>query len=180
MIERAHTLMFLSAALLAFACSGSHGLGADAGPRADAPATLDASGSGDYAGAYLSPECAPDDGPALRLTLFDVAVPECSADTSARSLSFYLFSGTDDIFPITAPVTITSSSAGGGLGNGSATECPGGSPPCRSSQDWSLTFETFTQDVGATGTYAITFADGSSASGRFDASWCSFAPPTCG
>ncbi len=168
------------ALLLLGACSGSHGLGDDAGTGEDAGTSVDAATAGGYAGAYIGPECAPDDGLAYYLTLWDGAVPECSADPARRSLSFYLFEGTDSFLPITAPVTINSNRTGGGFGNGSATECPGGSPPCRTAESWTLTFETFEDDAGASGTYSLTFADGSTTSGRFDASWCSFAPPMCG
>lgn len=164
---------FLASVFLA-SCAESHGTGDDAGdPARDA-------GAPSYAGAYISPECAPDDGAALRLTVWEGAVPECSADPARRSLSFYFFEGTDTFFPIVAPETITSRTTSGGFGNGSATACPGGTPPCRVSQDWSLTFESFEDGVGASGSYSITFADGTMESGRFDASWCSFAPPTCG
>jgi hypothetical protein len=107
------------------ACSGSHG-GADAGPAASA---------------FASDECAPDDGRALRIVISD-AIDACAADPSQPSIDFYLFSGTDSVFPIVAPATITSES-GTTFGNGSATECPGGTPPCRTSQDWSITFDVF-------------------------------------
>lgn len=160
--------------LLLVACSGSH-LPVDDGGGGE-----DSGGASVYTGAYVSPECAPDDGAALRITLWEAAVPECSADPARRSLSFYLFEGSSTFFPIEPPETITSSSAGGGFGNGSATECPGGTPPCRVSQDWSLTFESFLPDAGASGTYSVTFADGETIRGRFDASWCSPAPILCG
>lgn len=154
-------------------CSDSHGLDGDASVGADG-------GSSSYAGAYLTPECAPDDGAALSLLLFDAAVPECSADSERRSLTFYIFQGSSLFFPIEAPETITSSAASGGFGNGSATECPGGTPPCRVSMEWSITFETFQEDVGASGSYSITFADGETVTGRFDASWCSPGSIVCG
>ncbi len=165
-------------------CTGSHGPDNDAGTPANDAATVDAAtfadaGTAEYAGSYVTPDCAPDDGPAIRLLMWEVPVPECSADPSHGSLELYIFGGTDSVFPITAPVTITSSGAGGGLGNGSATECPGGTPPCRTSSDWSVTVETYEENAGASGTYTVTFA-GETVSGRFDASWCSFAPPTCG
>lgn len=159
--------------LILASCSDSHGRDGDASAGADG-------GSMSYAGAYISPDCAPDDGGALRLQLWDAPVPECSADTARRSLSFYIFQGSSLFFPIEAGETITSSAASGGFGNGSATECPGGTPPCRVSMDWSITFDTFQEDVGASGSYSITFAGGETATGRFDASWCSPGPIVCG
>jgi len=123
--------------------------------------------AGSFAGAFLSPDCAPDDGAALSLRLYEVAVPECSADTDHRVLSFYLFEGATSFLPIEAGETLTSSSA-----SGSATACPGGEAPCRSGESWSLTFETYAEGTGASGTYTVTFDDGETVSGRFDAAWC--------
>jgi hypothetical protein len=91
-----------------------------------------------------------------------------------------LFEGTDLFFPLVDGTSITSSASGGGFGNGTATACPGGTPPCQSSQTWTLTFDTFQDMNSASGSYSITWEDGSNASGRFDASWCEPFPPLCG
>lgn len=151
-------------------CGQSHA-GGDAGSASDATVV------GAYAGAYVARECGPDDGPALRLTLWDAAVPECGADPDRRSLDVYLHDGASSVFPIEAGETVTSTVA---ASNGTATECPGGTPPCRSTQDWSITFTTFVQGSRAAGTYRVTFADGAGATGSFDATWCEPVPPLCG
>jgi hypothetical protein len=160
----------LATALVGTGCSETHGtVGDDAGR--DAPA------SGRYAGAYVMNECGPADGAANRLILWAFPVPECSADPAQPSLDFYLHG---DFLPITAGETITVTPPSSGLGGGRATACPGGTPPCRTSQDFTLTFATFEADVGARGTYEVRFADGTSESGSFDATWCQAFPPLCG
>lgn len=154
------------ATLLAFGCSESH---------AGGDASTDGGGTSAYAGAYVMDECGPADGQALRVILFDGAVPECSADPDRRSLSLYLYGA---IFPITAGATITSSSASGATA--SAALCPGGTPPCQTSSDLTVTFDTFVDAASASGSYTITWADGSSDAGTFAAEWCTSGPIVCG
>lgn len=157
----------LFASLVLCACSSTH-----VGDDGSTPS--------DFAGAYIRRDCAPDDGLAYRLLLWDQAVPECSADGARRSLSFTIFEGTDLFFPLSNGTSITSTASGVGFGNGTATACPGGTPPCLSSQSWTLTFDTFEDMSRANGSYSITWEDGSTTSGRFDATWCEVSPPLCG
>lgn len=169
------TTLALAVGLLLGACSSTH-TGVDDGGSSGS----DAGGASDFAGAYIGRDCAPDDGLAYRILLWDVAVPECSADPARRSLSFYIFSGTDVIFPLADGSVVTSTTSSGGFGNGSATLCPGGTPPCLTSQEFTLRFDRFTDMSGASGTYTIMFETGPQ-TGRFDASWCEgFGPPMCG
>lgn len=165
----ARATLFLSLSLAG--CSESHAPAVD-GAASDTPAV------GAYAGAYVMNDCGPADGRALRLILWTFPVPECSADPARPSLEFYLYGS---FFPITPGATITvTPPSGGGLGDGSATACPGGTPPCRTSQDFTLTFATFTEDAEASGTYSVRHADGTTDSGSFAASWCEAFPPICG
>ncbi len=137
--------------------------------------------SGPYAGAYIGRDCAPDDGLAYRILLYEVAASDCGSDGVSRSLSFYFFEGSDRFFPLMSGSTVTSTTSSGGFGNGSATACPGGTPPCRTSQTFTLTFDTFDDMSRAAGSYSITWEDGETANGTFDASWCEgFGPPLCG
>ena len=64
-------------------------------------------------------------------------------------------------------------------GNGSATRCPGGTPPCQTATSGEVTFLTFEDGVRAAGTYTIAFDGGSPEAGSFDATWCA-GPPGCG
>ncbi len=159
--------------LLLLACSSAHPASDGGTPGTDA-------GVAEFAGAYIGRDCAPDDGLAYRLVLFQAAVPECSADPSRASLSFWFFEGTDAIFPLMDGSVVTSSAAGGGFGNGTATYCPGGTPPCETSPEFTLRFERF-EDLGrAAGTYTVELPTGTR-SGVFDASFCEgFGPPMCG
>lgn len=160
---RNRTALLAALALLG-ACGESH-VGDDGAVPEDAPSSTS------FAGAYLTPECAPDDGEAYTLLLWAAAVPECSADGTQRSLSFYIFEGAERFFPIEPTETVSS---------GSATLCPGGEAPCRTSSEWSVTFDDFVADSGASGSYSVTFDGGETITGTFDASWCAPAPLMCG
>lgn len=138
-------------------------------------ASADSGGTSDFAGAYVMDACGPADGHALQVLLYDVAVPDCSADTSRRTLAFYLYG---PVFPITPGTTVTSSSASGATG--SATLCPGGTPPCQTSGDFTITFDTFVDGTSASGSYTVTWGDGSSDAGTFGAEWCTVGPVICG
>lgn len=156
---------FFVSALILSACSSSH-IETDAGSGTDS-----GSSTSTYAGAYMGRGCAPDDGPAYVITLWDGAVPECTTDPTMRTLEFY-FEGV----AISSGTTLTSST----LAFASVSECPGGSPPYHVSSDFTLDFTAFTELASASGTYAITWTDGSTSSGSFDASWCEVTPPFCG
>lgn len=125
----------------------------------------------------VSPDCGPADGAAYRFGFFEGPVgPTCTADAAVGSVSFYVHDLGGLTLPPVAPTTITSSTA---TNHGAATECPGGSPPCRTSSDWTLELTTFTTDVGASGNYTIRWEDGGTTTGNFDAVWCG-SRPLCG
>ncbi len=143
--------------------------GADAAPAADA---------GDSVPFHLiRHDCGPTDGPALRVGLYGSVDPACGGDPSQRSLELFVFATGTDSFPPTSGTAITSTVA---MPRGTVTECPGGTPPCRTSQDFTLTFDSYTDDVDASGTYSVTFAGGGTLSGSFDAMWCEREPVLCG
>lgn len=142
-------------------------LGTDA-PAEDAPPS---------ANEVIGRRCGPADGFALELGIFQRAGDSCTGDPSARSLTFFIHDLGGASLPPTAGSTVTSTTA---RANGNASECPGGSPPCRTSDTWSVTFDTYEADVSATGSYTITWGDGSSSTGNFDATWCETGPIICG
>jgi hypothetical protein len=152
-------------AVLGLGCGTSHSGG---------DASADGGGTSDFAGAYVMDTCGPADGPALQVILFDAAVPECSADTDRRSLSFYVYGAR---FPITAGTTVTSSSASA---TGGASFCLGGASPCQTSSDFTITFDTFVDGASASGSYSISWTDGSTDAGTFGAEWCMSGPILCG
>jgi hypothetical protein len=165
----------LSFLFVAFGCGGDGGGDSDGAVDAAVDAAADAttdSGGGGFTGAYIEDSCAPDDGPALELTLYASLTDTCMADNTAQNLTINVFSGTDSVFPITPGTTVTSSAVDGGFGNGSANLCPGGGAPCLNSQNFTITFEEFVQDVSAAGTYSITFEGDRVETGSFDATWC--------
>jgi hypothetical protein len=126
-------------------------------------------------GAFASNDCAPDDGRALRLQI-GAGIDGCGTAPTGRTIELYVFSGVDSVFPIAPGDTITSQS-GTTFGNGNARDCTGAT--CRMSQDWTLTFDVFEDDVSAAGSYMIDF-DGDIVSGRFEATFCDTTPPLCG
>ena len=159
---------------------GPDAIGADAN-RADAvgaDANRGDAGASQYTGAYVARACGPADGPALTLLLYAASVPAtCSADPTRPSLDFFIHDLGGATLPPTPGSTITSTAA---ASNGSATECPGGAPPCLTSDDWSVTFDTFTVDGPASGSYTIHWLDATSTTGSFDATNCSAGPVICG
>ena len=130
----------------------------------------DDGGAGIYAGAHVRYACGPADGPAYELVLYEAGAP-CAPDSNTRSLRWLFY---DD--PITAGtvVTSTSTSSAGWVGF-----CPGGDAPCVTSETWRISFDSFEPDVGASGSYSVTWPDGSVETGTFDATWCG-EPPVCG
>lgn len=167
----------------------------DSGPLADAqvapdapstddagPATADAASPGDggaAATAYVSDSCGPADGPAIQLLIFDApGAAACTADDSMRTLSFYVHDLGGAVVPPRSGDTITSTMASS---SGTASECPGGTPPCRLSETWTLTFDGYVDGGDASGRFSVTWADGTTTSGQFDATRCETGVPTrCG
>ena len=128
--------------------------------------------------AIVSASCGPADGAALELTVSDaIDRGTCTPDAARASTTFYIHDLGGAVLPPTAGSTITSVD---GAINGNASVCPGGSPPCRTSEHWSVTFATFSATGGASGQYTIQWADGTATSGTFDADRCMSRPPVCG
>ena len=159
----------------------------DAFSSDDAFSAVDAFSAGDAGasdaplptqGSYVSDTCGPADGPALQITISEFLDPAaCTADPLHASTSFYIHDLAGGTLPPSAGTTITSTAA---ASNGSASQCPGGSPPCRVSEDWSITFTSYAVDGGAAGQYTITWGDGSTSVGSFDATRCEHGPILCG
>jgi len=146
----------------------------DAGPG-DAPSGADADV---MENAFIARSCGPADGPALQLTISDFLDPSmCTADPLRASTMFYIHDLGGASLPPTAGATITSTAA---ASNGNATQCPGGSPPCRLSEEWSITFATYSDTGGATGQYTITWIGGEVSTGSFVATRCETGPILCG
>jgi hypothetical protein len=135
----------------------------DAAPGADAnPGAVTAT---------IAPECAPDDGPALRVTLIGDVDANCRV-TDGPSLEVTVFFG-----DITAPATIDFSESQQ-LGFGSS--CPGGAPPCQFTSTGQVEFDAFTTGASASGSFVLEFGDGTR-SGAFEATWCEPSEPLlCG
>lgn len=151
-------------------CSPSYDAGAN-----DAPSADDAAVRGN---AFIARSCGPADGPALQLTISDFLDPSmCTADPARASTMFYVHDLGGATLPPTAGATITSTMA---ASNGNATQCPGGSPPCRLSEDFSITFATYSDTGGATGQYTITWMGGEVSTGTFVATRCETGPMICG
>jgi len=161
-------------ALLSMSACGDSDGPADTGP-ADASdtgttdtGTADSGGSG-FAGAYIEDSCAPDDGAAVELTLYDSLSDACVADSIAQTLSIYVW---DTAFPIPPGTTITSAPLDGGLAPASATLCLGGTAPCLTSNTLTITFDEYVQDDHASGSYSVTFDGDIVEAGTFVAPWC--------
>lgn len=162
----------------AYATDGSPFLTFDAFSADDAfaPSTDDA---GPIVGdSFVSRTCGPADGPALTLTISDfLDATTCSADGERASTYFFIHDLGGATIPPTSGATITSSTA---ESNGTATHCPGGSPPCRLSETWSVTFTTYADDGGASGQYVIMWEGGETSTGTFQATRCTSGPVICG
>lgn len=158
------TVSAILLALLLSACGDSDG------PSDSGGADASDAGNGAFEGAFIEDTCAPDDGPAVSVTLYDSLTAACEADGIARTLVITVWGGTT--FPIPPGTTVTSTAVDGGLGNGTATLCLGGTAPCLTSADFTVTFDEYVQDDTASGTYSITFAGDNIESGTFDAPWC--------
>jgi hypothetical protein len=147
---------------------------ADTGSATDTGPTSDA--GSEYAGSYYRPSCGPADGPAFQLDLFQASVAACTVDDTLRTLGFYVHDLGGASLPPSAGSVITSTPS---AASGTANRCPGGTPPCESSETWTLTFDTFVMGTGASGSYSVTWEDGSTSTGQFDAGWCGDRP-VCG
>lgn len=146
----------------------------------DAFAPVDAFNADDAPRRYnaiVASSCGPAGGPAIELNISDaIDRGACSLDPTRASTTFYIHDLGGATLPPTAGATITSVE---GALNGNASTCPGGSPPCRSSEHFTVTFATYSVTGGASGQYTIQWPDGTSTSGTFDADRCMTRPPVC-
>ncbi len=127
---------------------------------------------------FVSDACGPADGPAVALTLSDALdVATCSADPEMPSTSFFIHDLGGATLPPTSGATITSTAA---ESNGAVTQCPGGRPPCRVSETWSVTFTSYADDGGASGQYTIAWEGGETSTGTFQATRCEVGGGFCG
>lgn len=153
----------------------------DAFRAADAFASVDAYSADDAPHRYnaiVASSCGPADGPAIELNISDtIDRSSCSPDPLRASTTFYIHDLGGATLPPTPGATITSVD---GAIHGNASQCPGGSPPCRSSEHFSVTFATYSVTGGASGQYTIQWSDGTTTSGTFDADRCMSRPPVCG
>lgn len=164
-------LRLMPVLLLAAACGGdddANGNGGDGsqadaatsdGPSADAPASS-------FAVNLVERTCGPTDGPAVTLALGAGHDPEtCTLDVDAGNLTISIYL---DGWPVEAPVTYSFDPEDL---TGAALMCPGGDAACRSASAGQVHFDTFSEGVGASGTYQLTM-EGGPVTGGFDASWC--------
>jgi hypothetical protein len=179
----------LLCALLATACTGDD----DPGGTADAAAAVDADPNAPdadpnapdadptapdatvrtFANQIIADDCAPNDGPALRMLFTDDTIgAECRADGLGPSIEIRVWTRS-----ITAPQTIIFTDENF---RGSATNCLGGTAPCQTTANGEIRFDSYQQDVGATGTWRLEFG-GSVQTGSFDVDWCDPTTPlVCG
>jgi hypothetical protein len=148
------------------ASAGGGDSGADSGTRGDG-------GAGPYARHIISPACAPNDGPALRIALGDPhAEDSCAIDQLAPHVLLNVW--TQDI---DAPVTISFAET---EASGSGSFCPGGTAPCRSFSSGDITFDSYAAGEGARGSWRL-LGEEEMLTGDFDATWCETTPPPpCG
>lgn len=142
----------------------------DMGPADGAAPGEGGAGEGGMMGngaASIRHDCAPDDGPALRMIVARAGT-DCMPDTDGEHLTFYVFAG----LPITAPQTVMLDPAGA-----SAALCPGATAPCTDASGGSLTFDAY-DDTRASGTFSI-MVEEQLLEGTFDAVFCGD-PPMCG
>jgi len=151
-------------------CSPSFDSGAGDAPSADDAAVM--------GNAFIARTCGPADGFALSLIISDFLDRSmCTADPLRASTQFFVHDLGGASLPPTPGMAITSTAA---ASNGNATQCPGGSPPCRLSEEWSLTFATYSDTGGASGQYTITWIGGETSTGSFLATRCEMGPIVCG
>jgi hypothetical protein len=116
--------------------------------------------------AYIEWSCAPADGRAI--ALFVGGATSCSIQGSPGSLSFLVF-GTD-LETLHAGSVLTVMRDINASIQGARISSPSQVPVLMTGG--TLTFAAYEVGQGGTGTYAVTFEDGSSAKGSFGALWC--------
>ena len=131
-------------------------------------------GISDYGDARITERCAIGMGFITDLSLATTVEGMCSPDGDLPQLSFNLPAG-DPFFNvrIEAGTIVSTPEEPAGM----ATECFGGSAPCRFSQDFTVTLDTLDEE-GAEGTYVVRWVDGAMTEGAFLAVRCA-GPEMC-
>jgi hypothetical protein len=146
---------------------------------------LDGAGSTGDAGAGGSPvetavfaaSCAPTDGPAILLTITPGV--ECSAPEASTGGLQILISGAA-LGELQAGATLTiGSSPTAPVQGAEIIETTAGGKTVLTVAEGSVVLTSFVAMAAATGSYQVTFVDGSTAQGGFSAVWCP-GPSTCG
>lgn len=123
--------------------------------------------------AILEPDCAPNDGPAIRLVVpADPTNATCDFDVSTADHTYvYLFSN----LPIEAPETFDLATGA------SAAVCGPLVDPtsCEDATGGSITFDTYEQGTSGTGSYELILPSGTE-TGSFNAIWCANPALLCG
>jgi hypothetical protein len=111
----------------------------------------------------MRPDCAPDDGPAVR---FDFA-PEafaCDVVDIAVTLTVSVWSG--------SPLDLRTYQVGAfGVGDAQAVRCVPGAA-CEAASSGTLVLERYDIATSAAGTYELTFPSGLTVRGGFHTTWC--------
>ena len=118
--------------------------------------------------AHLLESCAPWDGAAMELVVDDLK--ECSS-ADRPLLSIRIWKG----LPLAAGKTYQFTDPSQ---DGSASRCLGGGKKCELAKSVVLTFDTY-EEKSATGSFVLTFGDGSRVVGTFAADKCG-GHPLCG
>jgi hypothetical protein len=160
---------------------GTGGSPSDGSPGADAAAGSDAGSAGDgapgadggrYSVQLVSPSCGPADQAAVAILLGEPTGGSCAVDDSAPSVRLEVWTR-----EITAPAMF-SFAPGEALGGGQL--CPGGERPCLSYATGDISFDTYDETSGATGSWRL-IDEAGTVTGSFDATWCDPDPPRpCG
>jgi len=118
-----------------------------------------------FAVQLLADDCAPNDGPAIRLVLAPDQV-DCTTAGDGESVEIVLYRG--DVVP---PLTVTFSPV---ESYGTGFYCPGPGP-CYDAQSGEVTFANFDRNGETVGSFRLNLQS-SSVEGNFAAAWCT--PPT--
>ena len=162
------------------ACGGDDDGGGGGGGSPDASGSpgdaepADATGS-EFAVDIVRRSCAPNDGPAVTLSLGAAYDPEtCTIDFDSANviISVYL-----DEWEVSAPDTFRFDAEDF---RGDGQFCPGGDGACLEASAGEIQLETWSEGEGASGSWQITLGD-DNRSGSFAADWCTGeGGPYCG
>jgi hypothetical protein len=142
---------------------GASGSGTETG--AGGSTTSASTTAGSTAG-ILGRNCSPSDGEAIGLYIDGTT--SCLSPVSLGGLSFLVWGR--DLQNLHAGSTLSVMPGVNATTKGARVSAVG--KPSVPMTGGTLTFTTYAMGQGGTGTYAVTFEDGSSAQGSFDAVWC--------